>query len=112
MRATTLAHSREVSTSSAATTHCGGFLASTESGNTEKRAPRAPANSAGPRLFAPAFGSASFIPMCESSPASMQMWTRSAISGRELRPRPGPRPTSRAASRSWPCTSCHSRTRR
>src|ERR1017187_566615 len=59
MRAMVLAHSREVSTSSAATTHCGGFLARTESGKIAKRAPRAPANSVSGRLCPRAFWSPS-----------------------------------------------------
>ncbi len=121
MRAATLAHSRDVSTSSAAITHCGGFLASTESGKIANRAPRAPANSAGPRRFAPVFCSASFMPMCESRPASSDMCTRSRLAGAAPDhvaagtahgPVAAVPATSLAAWRNWPCTSCHSRTRR
>ena len=171
MRAVTRAHSRDVSTSSAATTHCGGFLASAESGKMANRAPRAPANSVSGRRFPRGLASVSCMPMCDSSPESRDMCTRSASSAgkwlpasasrgrgrsgppvpaagppargrtrspgrlgrgrsplrwplrcaagwlagprsRPRRSRPAWMPRSAAACRSWPYTSCHSRTRR
>lgn len=59
--ALTLAHSREVSTSSADMIQRGGFLKSAEPGKTANFALRAPRYS---------FFSVSFSPMCDSSPAS------------------------------------------
>ena len=64
--ATRRAHSRLVSTSSAAITHRGGRFASTEPGAMTNVAPRAPRNSRGSR---------SRKPRCDSRPASTAWWT-------------------------------------
>ena len=75
--ATRRAHTRLVSTSSAAITHRGGRLASTDPGAMTNVAPRAPRNSRGSR---------SRKPRCDSSPASTDWWTWSgwpAVSDRQ-----------------------------
>ena len=87
MRATVRAHRRLVSTSSAAITHRGGFLASAEPGAMAKRASRAP------EVLARARGRAR--PMCDSRPASSERWIAVGVAGSafgadaERRRRPG-----------------------
>ena len=98
--ATVRAHSREVSTSSAAITQRGGFFASGEPGKIMNLAPRAPRNS---RV------SASRRPTWLSRPDSTATWIRSGSRRDVVRascPRCG-RPGAAGA-----CRSCHSRMRR
>src|SRR5579859_6678654 len=88
MAAMVLPQSREVSTSSAATTQSGGFLARAEPGKTANlvpqaprysgrgRRPRAGAGAPGGAAPARAVGSTTFIPTCESRPASSAVWIR------------------------------------
>ena len=104
--ATIRAHSRDVSTSSAAITSLGCRLASTEPGQIENRAPRVPWKS---RL------TSSQLPMWASSPDSSAWWIRVASMSRASESAfsfSTVNPVERAICRSCPTRSCHSRTRR
>ena len=115
--ATVRAHSREVSTSSAAMTIVGGRFATVEPGQIANRAPREPSYSMSARrrgfpVFG-SFGGSCARPIWESSPVSRAWWTRSARS--LVSSAPGSLRVSPSSSPSWricAARSCHSRMRR
>ena len=101
MRALTRAHSRVVSTSSAAITHCGCFLNSAEPGEMPNRAPRAPR-----------YSRFSDVAQADVREQPGEQRLVDAVAGR-----PRPEFSCRVepdlhAGRSWLCRSCHSRIRR
>jgi hypothetical protein len=99
MRAATRPHRRFVSTSSPTMTHEGGVRKSTDPGAMANLAFRAPSSS---------WRSPSRMPMWESRPERSERWTASGSAGSSL----GVMRRVRMTCRSWPWTSCHSRTRR
>ena len=108
--ATLRAHSREVSTSSTATTSSGGCLARTDPGLMAKLEPRVPRYSRGPgraplRRAEVRVSDVLSRPMCDSRPESRAVMMSSTSAGSSLRLSL----RSLAIRLSWLCRSCHSR---
>ena len=99
--ALTRAHSRDVSTSSAAITNCGGFLNRPEPGKIANLVPRAP------RYWCWLAGS--FMPRWDSRPDISETCTLCGSAGS---PELSVTPIWDATWRSWAKMSCHSRMRR